>query len=630
MLTLILKEQPSVPLEAENITPPAMAGLPLDAIRGLPVFLGKRRCRLDAFFTVDGTVDDEIEIHGDASKVKWLGHGMAGGRLRVVGNAGMHLGAAMKSGTIEVTGNASDWVGAEMTGGLIRIGGNAGGQIGAAYRGSPTGMKGGTILIGGGAGLEVGMRMRRGLIVVGGPARDFTGLQMKGGTIFLLSGAELRTGAWMARGTIVSLTSLPLLPTFAFASAYQPTFLGIYAKHLQSLGLACLPTRRRLPALFGRQRRCRQGRDFRLASQNGRFTHIDELLAHARFGARRRLLKRHHVDRHADTMPAAPKNDSFYGTDIVVVSAPRQGDVFIRGQLIVGRIDIGPANARTIEGQPGMRGVGANQAFLAVRWIGEQVAADVAHGQAKSTQATNLQVSEILANAAPVGQHLGKRRRDGGCLRIVLKFLVNAARQVENAFQKRPPRRKRRPRIIQQLRPDLDIAGIEDILIGVDSFGTMVGTHLRRGQVPGRHWHFGRGDRGGNLHRVVRRHRQLRMRLLNGEKERGIAEIVRIVQQHAWQGRYQDLRTPAGLARPAARLQVQEVVAEGHRLAVDVRRGMIDAVKHGRSYFGAGKLVSTTPVARCRDVCKWLRKWCVILSDSTGNSASKRTSKSSR
>ena len=41
------------------------------------------------------------------------------------------------------------------------------------------------------------MRMRRGVIAVGGPVRDFAGLQMKGGTIFLLGGAEIRTGAWM-------------------------------------------------------------------------------------------------------------------------------------------------------------------------------------------------------------------------------------------------------------------------------------------------------------------------------------------------------------------------------------------------------------------------------------------------
>jgi formylmethanofuran dehydrogenase subunit C len=238
MLTLTLKEQPAVPLEAEAIVPDATAGLKVDAAGALPVFLGKRRCRLDDFFTVEGEGEagDELEIRGDAAKVKWIGRGMTRGRIRIVGNAGMHLGAYMKGGTIEVTGNVSDWVGAEMVAGFIRIGGNAGGQVGAAYRGSLVGMKGGTILIDGGAGLEVGMRMRRGVIAIAGPVRDFAGLQMKGGTLLLLGGAELRTGAWMIRGTIVSLTPIPLLPTFSYCCAYNPTFLGLYAKHLQTLG----------------------------------------------------------------------------------------------------------------------------------------------------------------------------------------------------------------------------------------------------------------------------------------------------------------------------------------------------------------------------------------------------------
>jgi formylmethanofuran dehydrogenase subunit C len=238
MITLTLKEQPSVPLEAEVISPDVTATLSHDAVRALPVLLGKRQCRLDDFFQVEGAASDELEIRGDANRVKWIGRGMTRGRIRIVGNAGMHLGAYMKGGTIEVTGNASDWVGAEMTEGLIRITGNAGGQVGAAYRGSLKGMKGGTILVGGSAGLEVGMRMRRGLIAIGGRARDFAGLQMKGGTIVLLGGAELRTGAWMIRGTIVSLAAIPLLPTFSSACSYNPTFLRLYAKYLQPLGYA--------------------------------------------------------------------------------------------------------------------------------------------------------------------------------------------------------------------------------------------------------------------------------------------------------------------------------------------------------------------------------------------------------
>jgi formylmethanofuran dehydrogenase subunit C len=238
MITLTLKEAVElVPLEAEALCPDTMAPLGNDAIRALPVFLGKKQCRVDDFFTVDGEASDEIEIRGEVKKVRWIGRGMSRGRINVVGNVGMHLGAYMKGGTIDVSGSASDWVGGEMSGGLIRIAGNAGGQIGAAYRGSRGGMTNGTIVVGGTAGLEIGMRMKRGLIVIGGLVRDFTGLEMKGGTIVLRSGAELRTGAWMSRGTIISLKPIPLLPSFLFAANYIPSFVGLYAKHLATLGI---------------------------------------------------------------------------------------------------------------------------------------------------------------------------------------------------------------------------------------------------------------------------------------------------------------------------------------------------------------------------------------------------------
>ncbi len=234
---LTLKEHPHVPLEAEVLSPDVIAPLSHGEVRTLPVVLGKRQRRLDDFFEVEGAGSEELEIRGEAGRVKWIGRGMTRGRITIVGDAGMHLGASMKGGTIEVSGNASDWAGAEMTGGLIRVDGNAGGQIGAAYRGSLSGMTGGTIVIGGSAGIELGMRMRRGLIVVGGRVRDFAGLQMKGGTIVLMGGAEIRTGAWMVRGTIIALLPVRLLPTFSYACEYNPAFLRLYAKHLQGFGL---------------------------------------------------------------------------------------------------------------------------------------------------------------------------------------------------------------------------------------------------------------------------------------------------------------------------------------------------------------------------------------------------------
>jgi formylmethanofuran dehydrogenase subunit C len=235
---LTLKERPHVPLEAELISPDVISPLGHAEVCALPVVLGKRQRRLDEFFDVEGRGSEDLVIRGDAGRVKWIGRGMTRGRITVVGNAGMHLGAYMKGGTIEVSGDVSDWVGGEMTGGLIHIRGNAGGQAGAAYRGSLSGMKGGTILVEGSAGIELGMRMRRGVIAVRGVVRDFAGLQMKGGTIVLMGGAEIRTGAWMVRGTIVSLMPLRLLATFAFACAYNPTFLRLYAKNLQTLGFS--------------------------------------------------------------------------------------------------------------------------------------------------------------------------------------------------------------------------------------------------------------------------------------------------------------------------------------------------------------------------------------------------------
>jgi formylmethanofuran dehydrogenase subunit C len=236
--TLTLKERPHVPLEAELLTPDVIAPLTHDEVRALPVVLGKRQRRLDDFFDVEGAGSENLVIRGDAGRVKWVGRGMTRGTITIEGNAGMHLGAYMKGGSIDVAGDASDWVGGEMAGGLIRVRGSAGGQLGAAYRGSQSGMKGGTILVDGSAGIELGMRMRRGVIAVRGPVKDFAGLQMKGGTIVLMAGAELRTGAWMVRGTIVSLRPLRMMPTFSFACAYNPTFLRLYAKSLQSMGFA--------------------------------------------------------------------------------------------------------------------------------------------------------------------------------------------------------------------------------------------------------------------------------------------------------------------------------------------------------------------------------------------------------
>src|SRR5256885_16238086 len=104
MLTLTLQKQPPVPLETEVLAPDVIAPLGHDDVRALPVFLGKRQYRMEDFFEIEGAGSDELEMRGDAGRVKWIGRGMTRGPITIHGNAGMHRGGCMKGGTIEVTG----------------------------------------------------------------------------------------------------------------------------------------------------------------------------------------------------------------------------------------------------------------------------------------------------------------------------------------------------------------------------------------------------------------------------------------------------------------------------------------------------------------------------------------------
>lgn len=237
MITLSLKHEPIVPLEAEVISPDSFSEMSHAEICASTLHHGKRRVRLDDFFDVEGERSEEISIAGDLHRVRWIGRAMSKGTISIQGSVGMHLGSYMAGGSIFVDGDAGDWIGGEMAGGFIRVTGNGGGQIGAGYRGGMTGMRGGTIIVDGTAGLEVGLRMKRGTIVVGDKVRDFAGLQMKGGTIVMLKGAEIRTGAWMNRGTIISLEPISIMPTFRSCGSYQPTFINLYARHLETLGV---------------------------------------------------------------------------------------------------------------------------------------------------------------------------------------------------------------------------------------------------------------------------------------------------------------------------------------------------------------------------------------------------------
>jgi formylmethanofuran dehydrogenase subunit C len=253
-LTITLTTPSSIPLEVDSVQLETVRTQSPDEVKRTPIQRGNEQVALGEFFHVEGTASDDEELVwvGDCSKVKCIGTHWKRGRIRIVGNAGMHLGAEMTGGEILVEGHAADWAGAEMHGGQIRILGNAGHLVGAVYRGGRRGMTGGEILIHGNAGNEIGHTMRRGLIAIGGQAGDAVGFNMIAGSIFLFGETGIRPGAGMRRGTIGLFGSAAppdVLPTFRLAATYRPVFLQLYFRELSRKGfpvpLECLQSRYR-------------------------------------------------------------------------------------------------------------------------------------------------------------------------------------------------------------------------------------------------------------------------------------------------------------------------------------------------------------------------------------------------
>lgn len=240
-LVISLREKTTVPLEVDSVRLETVRTQSPDEVKALPIYFGNKQVPLGEFFDVSGSAaeDNELIWEGDCGHVKLIGTHLSEGRLRVEGNAGMHLGSEMTGGEIIVNGDAGDWVGAEMHGGRIHVHGNAGHLVGAVYRGGRRGMTGGEIFIDGNAGNEIGHTMRRGLIAVGGRSGDAPGFAMIAGSILLFGEPGIRPGAGMKRGTIGILGAdepPEMLPTFKFSCTYRPTFLRLYCLHLQQAG----------------------------------------------------------------------------------------------------------------------------------------------------------------------------------------------------------------------------------------------------------------------------------------------------------------------------------------------------------------------------------------------------------
>jgi formylmethanofuran dehydrogenase subunit C len=228
MRTITLKPLKSleVTVEAEKISPDAMAGVASGQIGAIEVFEGNRRRRLSDLFevSIEGGIapaaETLIKLEGDLSKVKRIGEGMSAGRIEVLGNIGMRAGANMRGGTLAIQGNADDWLGREMQGGKITVSGNCGNYAGSGYRGEKCGMRGGEIEISGNAGSYLGEHICGGSIRVLGDGGDFPGAVNQGGTIFI-GGRAYLPGAEMTKGSITVRGEAKVLPSYKKAEVVE-------------------------------------------------------------------------------------------------------------------------------------------------------------------------------------------------------------------------------------------------------------------------------------------------------------------------------------------------------------------------------------------------------------------------
>ena len=99
-VTVTIKTQPELFLEADNISPDAFAGKKAAEIAALHAYEGREQYTLGKYFDVSGDAgatagDTKIIVKGDVSRVKYIGMKMSAGEVVIEKDADMYVGAWM-------------------------------------------------------------------------------------------------------------------------------------------------------------------------------------------------------------------------------------------------------------------------------------------------------------------------------------------------------------------------------------------------------------------------------------------------------------------------------------------------------------------------------------------------------
>ncbi len=234
-VTITIKKQPDLYLEADCFTPDALAGKKADEIKELPVFIGKTVEKIGDYFTVSGeagptAAETHLIFNGDLTKVKYIGAKMSAGEVVVNGDADMYVGSWMSGGTIIVNGSVGHFAATAMSGGDLTITGNAGNYLGASYRGDWRGMSKGKITVNGDVGSDCATFMTGGNVEIGGNIDVHVMTHADGGKVIIHGNAKSRLGGQASRGELYLFGTVDvMMPGYAQAGETELTVSGTTA-----------------------------------------------------------------------------------------------------------------------------------------------------------------------------------------------------------------------------------------------------------------------------------------------------------------------------------------------------------------------------------------------------------------
>jgi formylmethanofuran dehydrogenase subunit C len=241
-VTLTVKQQPDLILEAESIIPDIFAGKTVAEIEKLPVYQGKQDSTIGEYFLVAGqsgktAEETQIVVNGDCSKVKYIGSKMSAGEVIVNSTTDMYTGAWMKGGKLVVNGDVHSFCGLGMEGGEFHINGNAGNYLGASYRGDWRGMQGGLIRVKGNVGSDIGTFMNGGEMIIGGNADVHIATHAEGGRIVIKGNVNRRIGGQMVKGEVIVFGGVNvMMPGFQYTRDVELTVDGTKANFQEYIG----------------------------------------------------------------------------------------------------------------------------------------------------------------------------------------------------------------------------------------------------------------------------------------------------------------------------------------------------------------------------------------------------------